>query len=130
MATLQRFNPQSSPATDAPLQAFSTECNILKMRRMLLVALFGYVVTNVSTSAQPMPQPSWAEVKKAAKGCSLVVHRADFPASLPSSPGWAYYFDRHSTSTQRTCFYKRLNIGDVERIMREHDFIGAEKAGS
>lgn len=130
MATLQRFNPQSSPATDAPLQAFSTECSIFKMRRMLLVASFGYAVANVSASAQPMQQPSWDEVMKAAKGCSFVVHRADFPASLPSSPGWAYYFDQHSTSTQRTCFCKRLNIGDVERTMREYGFTGAEKAGS
>jgi hypothetical protein len=100
------------------------------MRRLLIIASFGYMVTNVSVSAQPTQQPSWGEVQKTAKGCSLVVHRSDVPANLPNSPEWAYYFDPQSTPTQRACFYKRLNIGDVERIMREYDFTGAKRAGS
>ena len=121
---------KNQTAASAPLRTFCADCSIVDMRCLIIIASFGYVMTDASVSAQPMRQPSWDEVKETAKACSLVVHRIDVPASPVGSGEWAYYIDRQSTSTQRTCFYKRLGIGEVEKTMREFDFAGARQSGS
>ncbi|EJL23652.1 hypothetical protein [Novosphingobium sp. AP12] len=99
------------------------------MRRMLTSVLIGALVPSVVASAQPMRQPSWNDVKKTAEYCSLVIHRFSISTGLSNSPTWAYNIDPQSTPTQRSCFYQRMNIGEVEKVLREYDFTGQKESG-
>ncbi|MBI1359024.1 MAG: hypothetical protein GC155_01945 [Alphaproteobacteria bacterium] len=95
----------------------------------LWIAMFGaFVVSGAAYADDHARKPGWAEIEAAAKACSVKIVRQTLPSGLAAiGHGPVYRLDDASTRAQRYCFYQRMNMSTVERLLREQEFA---KSGS
>lgn len=85
-----------------------------------LVLLIG---PGVATAGETSRVVGWVDVNNAAEKCAVKIVRQRLPKGLDAVPhGPAYRFDRRTTAEKRQCFYRQLNMGEAEQVLREMQF--------
>lgn len=67
--------------------------------------------------------PDWQRVRRASEACHVRLVRQELPIGLEAVPhAPAYRFASDTPPEKRQCFYHRLGMSDVERLLRERQF--------
>jgi hypothetical protein len=87
--------------------------------RLPLFVLIGTLAASDAIAAQPTVQTPWSVIERTAQSCSTVAHQVRVPGLRKGTSQQAYSLDRHATREQRQCFYRKMNMSDVEKDLRE-----------